>query len=71
MANMIGYIIRIIIWYFILAGHKDDGNIWGIYFNDTSLLIGDFWAALIVIYLTYRIYRDISQMIDDMDKWLK
>jgi hypothetical protein len=36
----------------IMGSHVDDGNVWGIYFDmNWHLLVGDFWASLLVIYL--------------------
>ena len=36
----------------LLSNHIDDGNVWGIYFQDGHLLIGDFWGACFVLLFT-------------------
>lgn len=44
-----------IIWW-ILNGHNPDSNIWGIWWEAPYLKIGDFWAAMIIIWLIKNIY---------------
>ncbi len=34
----------------VLYGHIHDDNIWGIYIEDGHLLVGDFWAALAIVF---------------------
>ena len=58
-------VLRMVLLGLIMSGHVEDGNVWGIYFTDEGIRVGDFWAALIVIYLVYRIYFDIAVMLKE------
>jgi len=42
----------------LLTSHVADGNVWGIYIEDGSLLIGDFWGSLFLIAIIFSIYED-------------
>lgn len=47
----------------LLLGHSEDGNIFGIYIINKTLLIGDFWASLLLVYfLLKEIPKDIGKL---------
>ena len=44
----------------ILYSHNNDGNIWGIWIEDSVLKVGDFWGSLTVIYLIYALLKELK-----------
>lgn len=52
LASVASTVFNVIMVSVLLTNHIADGNIWGIYVQDGHLLIGDFWAACLVIFFT-------------------
>lgn len=53
--------VRFLFIMLLLHSHVSDGNVWGIYIEDGSLLIGDFWASCLIIILIVNIVQDSQE----------
>lgn len=49
-------------------GHRFDGNVWAIYVGNNHFMIGDFWHALLVLWLIYVVWDDIRNLLKTKKK---
>jgi len=56
------FVVSVSIVIVLAVTYVDDGNIWGIYITDGHLVVGDFWAGMIITYLLWNSLQSVKDI---------